>query len=237
MRFAIIIPHYNHVGTLRRVAEGCLKKNPDVAIFDDGSAVSPAAQLAGLPVTLVRFNENRGKGAMLLEAARWAANKGITHLVTLDADGQHRHQDYPSITRLSRSCSHAIIIGKCKSIYHSFPFFTRFVQGINRLLVRVETGKKLTDLCSGYRVYPVDLLLALPLRCKRYTFETEVLVKALWAGADVREREIHTVEPKNCISHVRLLTDNLQLLLLHFYLFFCALFPSSHKRYIPRKKK
>ena len=86
MNFAIIIPHYNHTGTLRQVVEGCLKKNPNVAVFDDGSTVSPALQLSGLPVTFIRFEKNRGKGTIILEAAHWAKEHGFTHIVTIDAD-------------------------------------------------------------------------------------------------------------------------------------------------------
>ena len=237
MRFAIVIPHYNHAGTLRRVAEGCLKKNPDVAVFDDGSNISPAPQLAGLPVQFFRFKKHRGKGAVLLEAARWAEQNGFTHIVTLDADAQHRHQDYPSMVRLSRSCPHAIVVGKRKADREHLSPGTRLVWGIWRLWVLLETGKKVEDLQSGYRIYPVDLLNALSLHSEGYEFETEVIVKALRAGAGVRSREITAAYPKSCVSHFRPWHDHLRLLGLHLRLLFSGLLPSSHRRYEPKRKK
>ena len=234
MNFAIIIPHYNHAGTLRRVVEGCLKKNPHVAVFDDGSKVSPSVQLSGLPVTLVRFEKNRGKGAIILEAARWAAEQGFTHIVTIDADGQHRHQDYPSLVRLARSCPQAIVIGKRKFDKEHVPFSSRFGRAFGGFWVHVQTGKKVEDIQSGYRVYPVSLLRALPLWSRRYAFEVEVVVKALWAGFDVREKEISVVYPKNRISHFGVFKDNLRLTLLNTYLTVRSMLPTPHRQYVTK---
>lgn len=237
MKFVIIIPHYNHNGTLRRVAEGCLKKNPQVAVFDDGSAVSPEIQLSGLPVTLVRFKKNRGKGAVLLDAARWAKAHGFTHLVTIDADGQHRHQDYPALERLSRSCSQAIIIGKRKFNKETVPLSSRFGRAFGSFWVHLQTGKAIQDIQSGYRVYPVNILLTLPLWCKRYAFEVEVVVKALWAGFEVREKEISVVYPKNRISHFSVLKDNLRLTVLNTYLTIRSMLPIPHRQYAGKGRK
>ena len=237
LKYAIVIPHYNHNGTLRRVAEGCLKKNPNVIIFDDGSTMSPAVQLSGLPVTLVRFEKNRGKGAIILEAARWAKEHGFTHIVTVDADGQHRHQDYPALERLSRSCAKAIIIGKRKFDKEHVPFSSRFGRAFGGFWVHIQTGKKITDIQSGYRVYPVDILLTLPLWCKRYAFEVEVIVKALWAGFDVREKEISVVYPKNRVSHFGVLKDNLRLSVLNTYLTVRSMLPIPHRQYATTGKK
>ena len=237
LKYAIVIPHYNHNGTLRRVAEGCLKKNPDVVIFDDGSTVSPAPQLSGLPVTLVRFKENRGKGQMISEAARWAKEHGFTHIVTIDSDGQHRHQDYPALVRLSRSCAKAIIIGKRKFDKKEVPFSSRFGRAFGGFWVHLQTGKKVTDIQSGYRIYPVDLLLTLPLWSKRYAFEVEVVVKALWAGFEVREKEISVVYPKNRVSHFSALKDNLRLAILNTYLTIRSMLPIPHRQYVTTGKK
>ena len=237
MHFAIVIPHYNHAGTLRRVVEGCLKKNPNVAVFDDGSTVSAAPQLSGLPVSLIRFKNNRGKGVMILEAAHWAKKNGFTHIVTVDADGQHRHQDYPALVRLSRSCPRAIIIGKRKFDKTHVPFSSRFGRSFGGFWVHIQTGKKVTDVQSGYRIYPVDLLLALPLWCKRYAFEVEVVVKALWAGFEVREKEISVVYSKNRISHFSKLKDNLSLTLLNTYLTIRSMLPIPHRQYTIKGKK
>ncbi len=234
MNFAIVIPHYNHNGTLRQVAEGALKKNANVAIFDDGSTVSPELQISGLPVTFVRFEKNRGKGAIILDAARWAKEHGFTHIVTLDADGQHRHQDYPALVRLARSCPHAIIIGKRKFDKTKVPFASRFGRSFGGFWVHVQTGHSVTDIQSGYRIYPVDLLLTLPLWCRRYSFEVEVVVKALWAGFEVREKEISVVYPKNRVSHFSKLKDNLRLTLLNTYLTIRSMLPIPHRQYVKK---
>lgn len=122
----IVIAHYNHQASLRRVAEGCLAQNPNVAVFDDGSGVSPEETLKGLPVSFVRFPQNRGKGVVILEAARWAAARGFTHIVTVDADGQHDPKDYPLLARAAAEHPRSLIIGKRRFETEEVPFSSRF---------------------------------------------------------------------------------------------------------------
>jgi glycosyltransferase involved in cell wall biosynthesis len=88
-RLLVAIPVYNHGRTLRDVVQRALAVHPDVLVVDDGSTDGGAASLEGLAVRVLRHERNRGKGAAILTAAAEARRLGKTHIVTIDADGQH----------------------------------------------------------------------------------------------------------------------------------------------------
>lgn len=237
MKILIVIPHYNHSASLRRVAEGCLAQNPNVAVFDDGSDGSPEELLKGLPVSFVRFDENRGKGAVILDAARWAASRGFTHIVTVDADGQHDPKDYPLLCAAARENPKAIIIGRRRfSAAENVPASSKFGRKFGGFWVHLQTGKAVSDIQSGYRVYPVEMLLCLSFFSKRYAFEAEVPVRALWAGFGLKEVDVSVEYPKDRISHFSLLKDNFRLSVLNTYLTIRSMLPIPHRQYGPSGK-
>jgi len=97
MKTIIVIPLYNHAATVRSVAEQCLAINTEVLVVDDGSQDNGANNLDGLPLTLLQHTKNLGKGAAIMTAAAEAGRRGATHIVTLDADGQHDPADIPAL--------------------------------------------------------------------------------------------------------------------------------------------
>lgn len=230
MKYVIVIPHYNHHRTLRAVAQGCLAQGLPVAVFDDGSTPSPEKQLEGLPVFLKRFEKNRGKGAVILDAARWAAQEGYTHLITVDADGQHNPQDIGCLLQASRRAPHALIIGK-RRFSKEVPFASRFGRKFGGFWIHLQTGQAISDIQSGFRCYPVEILQDLSFWTRRYTFEVEVVARACWAGFGVVETDVSVAYPKDRVSHFSVWRDNLRLTVLNTYLTFRALLPIPHRQY------
>jgi hypothetical protein len=96
----------------------------------------------------------------------------------------------------------------------------------------VETGRSIGDAQSGFRAYPTRVLEWLKLREQRYTFEIEVLVKAVWAGVPLREVNVstHYAPGDERISHFHLFKDNVRLSFLNARLFMRALIPIPHKK-------
>ncbi len=236
MKFLTVIPHYNHARTLRSVAEDCLRITPDIAVFDDGSDKNPAHLLAGLPVALIRFEKNRGKGAVILDAARYAKEKGFTHIITIDADGQHCAQDLPLLMQAAQEYPRALIIGARRFDPEKVPFSSRFGRKFGGFWVHLQTGKKVSDIQSGFRCYPVEMLLCQRFLCKRYSFEVEAAVKALWGGFGVTETEVSVVYPQDRVSHFGAFKDNFRLSLLNTHLTVRAMLPIPHRQYTADKK-
>jgi len=230
---AVVIPVYNHKDTLRLVVERALRLHPLVIVVDDGSTDGSADSVRGLPARLVRLARNSGKGAALLAGAEAAAGEGASHIVTLDADGQHYPEDIPLFLEAITAAPHAVIVG-CRdfSVPH-VPASSRFGRGFSAFWMRVQTGVKVRDMQSGFRAYPLHVLNCLKAAEPGYAFEIEVLVRAAWAGFEVREIDIRVWYPPAAerVSHFRIFRDNARISLLNTRLTIRALLPIPFRRY------
>lgn len=228
----IVIPVYNHAATLREVVEGALKVHDRILVVDDGSTDRGADVLGGLPVRVVRHGKNRGKGAAILTAAREARSMGVTHIITVDADGQHDPSEIERFFRAMEEHPEAVLVGKRDFKAAGAPLSRRFGRAFSNFWFRVQTGRPIGDSQSGFRAYPVDVLLHLPLREKGFAFEIEVLVRAAWAGAEVRDVDVSVVYPPGDlhVSHFHLLRDNARLALLNTRLSMRSMLPWPHSR-------
>jgi len=228
----IVIPVYNHSGTLRDVVTKSLKVHDRVMVVDDGSTDGGVDTLEGLEVDIVRHSKNLGKGAAILSAAKKALRSGMTHMVTVDADGQHDPDDLRHFIPELEAHPDAIIVGKRDFHGAYVPASSRVGRAISNFWLRVETGRSLGDAQSGFRVYPISLFQQLKLRERRYSLEIEILVRAAWAGIELREVDISIFYPLPAerVSHFRLFRDNLRLSLLNARLVMRAVVPLPHRK-------
>ena len=240
LKIACVIPHYNHFAAVFAAAAGARRHLDDVRVVDDGSTGMPedfALRLSELGVALYRHDRNLGKGAALLTAAKKLAADGVTHMITMDADGQHDPDDLPRLADAAKHHPDAVIVG-CRDFEHAcgVPRSSRFGRAFSNFWCRLETGVKCADTQSGYRVYPVAGLLALSLHCRRYNFEIEALVKLLWAGYELAEVEIPVcyMPQGGRVSHFDPLRDNFRLSLLHTCLVIRQLLPFPHRRLVKK---
>jgi len=226
-RVLAVVPVYDHAATLRAVVEGLLQLGLPVLVVDDGSADAPLDRLAGLPVETLRLERNRGKGAAILYAARRALEEGYDAILTLDADGQHYPSDAPALLKAAFRSWPAVAVGRRDMDVPNVPGSSRFGRAFSNFWVRLECGRRLEDSQSGFRVYPVSMLLETRYLSRRYTFEVEVLVRCAWAGMAIVEHPIRVVYQKGAerISHFRAFRDNLRLTVLHTFLVARSLLP------------
>ena len=230
LKFLVVIPHYNHLKTLRQVAKACRAVWPDVLVVDDGSEGFSAQLLQDLDVSYICQTPNQGKGTAILAGAVWALEHGFTHIITIDADSQHNPQEITRFAEKSTACPRALVIG-VRKFDDTVPFASRFGRKFGNFWVHFQTGKAVQDIQSGYRCYPVNLLTALKWWTKRYAFEVEVVVRALWAGFSVEEIPVSVVYPQERISHFNQWKDNFRLTVLNTYLTIRSMLPLAHRQY------
>jgi len=234
IKIIILIPVYNHFSTLRGVVAQALHVHDEIMVLDDGSTDNVLNTLEGLDVHKICHPKNLGKGAAIMTAAREARRLGMTHMVTIDADGQHNPDDFNCFLPAIRKTPDAIIVGKRNFRNTNVPKANRFGRSFSNFWLRVQTGKSLGDVQSGFRAYPISVLENLKLHEKRYTFEVEVLVKAAWAGVELRQVDVSVYYPpaKERISHFRLFVDNLRLSFLNTKLTMRSVAPLPHKKIV-----
>jgi radical SAM superfamily enzyme YgiQ (UPF0313 family)/glycosyltransferase involved in cell wall biosynthesis len=234
LNIMIVIPVYNHTQTLRNVLERTLKVHDKVLVVDDGSTDHVSEVISEFNVRFIQHDKNKGKGAAIRTGAREAHRLGMTHIITIDADGQHDPADFRRFVPLLKEDPRAIIIGKRLFQRGQAPRSSIFGRSFSNFWMRLQTGQIIGDTQSGFRAYPLNVLNKLKLKENHYSFEVEALVKAAWAGVNLREVDIsvHYPPPEKRISHFRKFMDNFRLGLLNARLTMRSALPVPHRKIV-----
>lgn len=237
MDILVVIPVFNHGATLRQVVEGVLKHHDKVLIVDDGSLQPVQGLIEDLDVELLTHEQNRGKGAALISAVDWALERDFSHMICLDADGQHDPDDLPLFVAEVKEHPQALIVGHRNFDQQSIPGSSRFGRQFSNFWLRLQTGSQLKDSQSGFRAYPLFIFQQLNFWTRRYNFEVEVLVRSVWAGVELRDVDILVYYPPGDerVSHFRGFMDNWRLTLLNTHLTLRSIVPWPHRKIFERK--
>ena len=223
-----VIPVYNHERAVGAVVDAVVAQNLPCILVDDASSAECARLLdvmaAARPgrLTVLRHAVNRGKGGAVLTGARHAAQLGYSHVLQIDADGQHRAADIPRFVELARLHPEALIVG-CPKYDATVPWLRLCARYLTHVWVWVHTlSLQIKDSMCGFRVYPLPPLIALDQRQKlgqRMNFDIEVLVRLYWDGVEIVNLPTTVSYPKDGRSHFRGWLDNILISRLHATLF------------------
>jgi len=227
----IVIPTYNNSNTLSNVVQKALSTGLPLLVVNDGSTDGAIETLGGNREEILHFSKNQGKGKAIVAAANWARDHGYSHLITLDADGQHDPAEAPGFIEKLEAHPLAIIIGKRNFKNAQVPASSRFGRWWSNLWIRITTGQSVGDSQSGYRAYPVDAIIKVPCKGQRYNFEVEIIVRSAWAGLEMIDHDIsvnYSAETK-AASHFRSFRDNYHISVTYAGLVVRNFLPLPHK--------
>lgn len=222
----VVIPTYNNGGTIEQVVRDTLAQCDDVIVVNDGSTDATSSILRRIDgITLVEYKRNRGKGHALKCGFRRAMELGFDYAITLDADGQHYADDIPIFVRAHDEHPGALIVGQrdLKGVQRSPG--SEFANKFSNFWFCVQTGQRLEDTQTGYRLYPLRRLKGLSLLTSRYEAELELMVFASWHGVQLVSTPIRVYYPPQDqrVSHFRPGKDFLRITVLNTLLCFLAL--------------
>jgi glycosyltransferase involved in cell wall biosynthesis len=152
---------------------------------------------------------NRGKGASLLDGFSLAVETA-DYAITLDADGQHDPDDIPSLLRAVPGPERPLVIGKRSGMERpDVPWTSRWGRKFSNFWVWASCGKWVGDSQSGFRMYPLPETLLLRAESRRFQFEVEILVRAVWSGMPIQEVPVRALygPAEDRISHFRPFVD------------------------------
>jgi glycosyltransferase involved in cell wall biosynthesis len=225
----VVIPVYDHERAVGNVVHGIVRERLPCIIVDDGSSSPCAAVLDSLAaaapgeLTLIRHPVNRGKGAAVLTAIRFAASRGFSHALQIDADGQHRVGDIPRFLEQAAAHPRALIVG-APQYDRSAPTLRLWARHLTHFWVAINTlSGEVKDSMCGFRVYPMEPLIALDQSCRlgqRMSFDIEVLVRLYWSGVQIINVPTPVTYPENGVSHFNAVSDTLRISRTHGLLFF-----------------
>ena len=246
---AVVIPTYNNDRTLGGVIAGVRRYCADIFVVNDGSTDRTAEVLASTEgIRTIAYARNRGKGYALRRGLRAAREAGFRYALTIDSDGQHYPDDIARFIERIERRPDTLLIGARNLTADNMPARNTFANRFSNFWYLVETGRRLEDTQSGFRLYPLRRLGRLRSLCSRYEFEVEVIVRAAWRGVEVEnipvrvyyapdgERVSH-FHPLRDFTRISLLNSVLVLEALLFYYpwrFFRALTRENIRRFIRR---
>lgn len=212
-----VIPTYNNAGTIRRVVEDVRRQARHVIVVDDGSTDGTADRLEGLDILLMRHGRNRGKGRALQTGLRHARSLGFKEAVTLDADGQHFADDIPALLQAAARRPGSLVVGSRDLATNGMPVRNTMANRFSNFWFRLQTGIRLPDTQTGFRLYPLCRMGSLWWLTARYEAELELLVWAAWRGIPLVPVPVRVWYPPEGerVSHFRPVRDFARISLLN----------------------
>ena len=203
----VVIPTYNNETTIADVAMRACQQCDDVIVVDDGSTDSTPQLLRDISgINVVTLPHNSGKGMALKAGFREAMRQGFAYAITLDADGQHFPEDIPLLLAANQQHPGALLVGQRKDLDSmERSGGSKFANAFSNFWFCVQTGRRLSDTQTGYRLYPLRHLHGLSLLTSRYEAELELLVFAAWHGVRLVQVPVRVYYPprEERVSHFR----------------------------------
>jgi len=225
LKCCVIIPTYNNDKTLKRIIDGVLQYTSSIIIVNDGCTDTTSQILKKYhQLTQIHFPENRGKGVALREGFKKAILESYELAITIDSDGQHYPNDIPVFIDEIEKDKNSLLIGSRNMDQSTVPKGSSFGHKFSNFWYWVETGVKLTDTQSGYRLYPLKALAKINFRTTKFEFEIENIVKASWNGITVKNVPVKVLyDAGERVSHFRPYKDFLRITVLNVWLVTVAL--------------
>ena len=217
----ILIPTFNNGQTICDIVCRVKQVWADVMVVNDGSTDDTLPRLNALrndmDFELVSYAKNRGKGGALKAGFRRAVELGFTHVLTLDADGQHYPEDIPLLMEAGRLNPEAIIVGSRTLTDTDVPSGSIFANKFSNFWFTVQTLKHLPDTQSGFRLYPLNHIGGCRILTSRYEAELELLVFSAWRGTKIVPVPIRVYypAPEERVSHFRPVMDFVRITVLN----------------------
>jgi glycosyltransferase involved in cell wall biosynthesis len=190
MKTLVALPVFNEAKHVLAVLDEVSRYAENILVVDDGSTDGTSQLLSQRSdVVVTSFAQNRGYGAALQAAFRYASQHDYDAIVTIDCDHQHEPKRIPQF--ITGLYEHDIVSGsRYLSVFDddSAPPEDRWK--INRI-VTAELNRRLrldlTDAFCGFKAYRVDKLSQLKITEPGYAMPLELWVEAANARLSIRE--------------------------------------------------
>lgn len=238
-KICVLIPTYNNEKTLKRVIDGVLNYTESIIVINDGSTDStPQILTQYSQITVITLPENKGKGNGLKTGFRKGKELGYDYAITIDSDGQHYPDDIPVfVNALLQDKEEVLLIGNRNMSQDGIPKKSSFGNWFSNFWFWFETGIKLEDTQSGYRLYPLHKI---PKKyfTPKFEFEIEIIVRTAWRHVPVKNVPIKVLyDPAERVSHFRPFKDFTRISILNTILVTITLFYIIPRNFINNFKK
>jgi dolichol-phosphate mannosyltransferase len=204
-KVSIIVPAYNEEAYIGNLLNKLLQVDTEsvgfekeILVVNDGSKDCTAEIVAAIEGVHLFNQENRGKGAAVQRGVREATGDFI---LVQDADLEYEPEDIPAMLENLDSSQKSAVYGsrilgaRAKNV--GFTLFPGLAEGqrigpwlVNRalsLLCALLYGRWITDLLTGYKIYPSDFLRSVEVKTAGFETDHELTAKLIRAGYAIYE--------------------------------------------------
>jgi glycosyltransferase involved in cell wall biosynthesis len=190
----VVVPAYNEATTVGEVVKRLREHYPNVLVIDDCSSDRTAQRAHAAGACVIRHPINLGQGAALQTGITFALQRSANHVVTFDADLQHRAEDVPQLlAALSKSGADFALGSRFLGCAQNLDLPRKLVLKAAVVFTRIATGLKLTDAHNGIRAMTRRGASSLKIRQNRMAHASEVLQQIAASGLSYIEVPV-TVE-------------------------------------------
>ena len=201
---SIVIPAYNEeafIGLLLKKLSGVDTESAgfdkEIVVVNDGSRDRTAEIVSNKPGVRLINQENRGKGAAVQRGVQEATGDFV---LVQDADLEYEPADIPAmLTALGHATDVAVYGSRILGVKdrQGLTLFPGLAPGqrlgpwvANRtltILTFILYGRWITDLLTGYKIYPTAFLRSIKVKTAGFETDHELSAKLMRAGYSIRE--------------------------------------------------
>jgi glycosyltransferase involved in cell wall biosynthesis len=193
MRVCAVLPALDEARAIGAVILSLRPHVDAVLVVDDGSTDDTSEEAGRAGATVIRHARNRGKGCALRTALAWVLQRSYTHVLLMDADGQHTAADVPAMIAAGGDDAVDLVVGERVFSRRDMPGPRYYANRIGSWALSKFIGVPVADTQSGFRLIRCDALRGVGLTARGYEIETEMLIRLTRRGARLRCVPVQTV--------------------------------------------
>lgn len=193
MKILMVIPAYNEEMNLKAVIKD-IKDNfseVDILVINDcskDSTLETAKNIKGISVLDLPIN--LGYSYAVQSGLKYAVQKNYDYLIQFDGDGQHLASEAKKMYDYALKSEAGIVIGSrfLSETDYQHSFFRKVGTGLFRKIIKMLTGKTISDPTSGLQVIKREVFLPLS---KIYAYpefpDANLLIHLIYQGVTIDE--------------------------------------------------
>ena len=179
----VVIAAYNEARAIGWVLAELASLPYRVVVVDDGSSDETAEVAAHAGADVLRHPINLGQGAALQTGIDYAVLRGASHVVTFDADGQHRAEEIAALLAALSSHDADFALGsRFRGAAVDLPPLRRLMLRAATAFTRLTTGLDVSDAHNGLRAMTRRGAARIRLRQNRMAHASEILHQIAASG-------------------------------------------------------
>lgn len=200
-RLAIVIPAHREEASIGPLVTAA-SRHGSVIVIDDGSPDETAERARAAGATVIRTERRVGYEVALSRGFAEADTQGFTHVVTMDADGEH---DPALIER----ASHLLLVESVPLVLGIRPRKQRVAETVMGLYVQLRFG--VHDILCGMKGYDLALYRDNGGFAHHHSIGTELAINSIRRGVPFREMPVRGIRRSDHPRFDRKLRANLRI--------------------------